>query len=439
MDLRPRVQITQLRSHLPSTLKRIHLPSVFQGRPKHNTTALSVVTSKHRRGVLAGTVAREQFGPDTLFPFLGRAVAQSRRPALMWFYQDDENAISSGTIGINARGQTRLGVKSSEHISLELPNQFLLRTRTPPAQDLPPGASIHVSSKIFESFRTKTPSRSYALLTTDQGIVAPVRLNKRPIGDGYILAPMLIRTLCGITEGSQIQLSTFPKFTPLQSGAWLVGRIFRRSPKAVWKRYLGIIFGLTLIGIRLIDLAVELVLRVTLRSQPLAFRVIQANPGDDDLWDTIRIHPAAFAALATNPGGQVLLNWAGQRMAARVLADPNPVDTPASPIVLNSVGLRLDAGLLPEGFPAHLVVRIPAPLRTSLNIPPGTIIEIRRRLRPAVISQLNTLTIPVAGLIVTAAALPEVRGWPLIIGSIAAVMLGLAPLRMPRPPRGRWP
>jgi len=430
MDLRPRAQLAQLRSHLPI---------VHQRRAKPNTTALSVVTSKHRRGVLAGTVARGQFAPDTLFPFLGCAVAQSRRRALMWFYQDDESVISSGTIGINARGQSRLDITSSEQISLELPNRLPLRARTPQAQDLPSGASIHVSPKLFESFRTKTLSHVYALLTTDQGIAAPVRLHKRPIGDEYGLVPMLVRTLCGITEGSQIQLSILPKFAPLQSGAWLVARIFRRSPKATWKRNFGVTFGLILIGIRFIDLAIEIVLRVTLRSQPLAFRVIQANPGDDDLWDTIRIHPAAFAALATNPGGQVLLNWAGQRMAARVLADPNPVDTPASPVVLNSVGLRLDTGLLPDGFPAHLVVRIPAPLRTSLNIPPATIIEIRRRLRPAVISQLNTLTIPVAGLIVTAAALPEVRGWPLIIGSIAALILGLAPLRMPRPPRGRWP
>jgi hypothetical protein len=432
MDLRPRVQIAQLRSHLPIVRPR-------RAKPKASTTALSVVTSKHRRGVLAGTVASGQFAPDTLFPFLGRAVVQSQRPALMWFYKDDEDVVSSGTIGINQRGQRRLGITSSKDISLDLPNRFPLRARTPPAQDLPPGASIHVSPKLFKSFRTKALSHTYALLTTDQGVAAPVRLAMRPIGDEYILAPMSVRTLCGITEGSQIQLSTFPKFAPLRSGAWLAGRIFRRSPNEEWKRHLGIAFGLILVGIRFIDLAIELVLRVTLRSQPLAFRVIQANPGDDDLWDTIRIHPAAFAALATNPGGQVLLNWAGQRMAARVLADPNPVDTPASPVVLNSVGLRLDTGLLPDGFPAHLVVRIPAPLRTSLNIPPATIIEIRRRLRPAVISQLNTLTIPVAGLIVTAAALPEVRGWPLIIGAIAALILGLAPLRMPRPPRGRWP
>lgn len=63
----------------------------------------------------------------------------------------------------------------------------------------------------------------------------------------------------------------------------------------------------------------------------------------------------------------------------------------------------------------------------------------RRKLRPALIGQLGQLAIPVAGLVVTAAALPEARGWPLILGGIFAFVLSLAPLRMPRPPRGPWP
>lgn len=190
--------------------------------------------------------------------------------------------------------------------------------------------------------------------------------------------------------------------------------------------------------VRVLDVCAELLLRAAFRSQDLTFRVVQAHPGDDDLRDTIRLHPGAFGALALRPGGQVLLSWGGQRMAVRALEDQKPFDGELSSHVMKSVGLRLDAAPLPSDFPAHLIARVPALVRRSLNIPPNTVIEMRRKLRPAVIGQLNQLTFPVTGL-VAAAAFPEVRGWPLILGGIFAVALGLAPLRMPRPPRGPWP
>jgi hypothetical protein len=100
--------------------------------------------------------------------------------------------------------------------------------------------------------------------------------------------------------------------------------------------------------------------------------------------------------------------------------------------------VRYDAGP-PTDFPPHLIARVPAPMRRLLEIPPGTVVVVRRRLRPALVSYLNQLTLPVAGLVLAAAAVPAVRGWPLLLGLLAAVVLGLAPLRTTNPPRGRWP
>jgi hypothetical protein len=434
MDVNLRAQLAQLSSHLPIRRPRL---------PQPESISLSVVGSELLRGPLSGTVAQGQFGTGKLFPFLGCAIVQPRTRARIWLYEGDKATISTGTIAITSSGQSRLGITSpDQRISVELPEQFAVRARTPPAMDLPSGASIHVSPTIFKKFRRRHQSAAYALLTSSKGVVAPVRLNKRKVEDGYILAPMFVRILCDITEGSIVQLSTFPKLAMPQYRARLVARVFRRPPPEAWKKNIGALLGLMLIGVRLIDFTLELLLRLTLRSQPLAFRVLQANPGDDNLIDTIRLHPSAFAALALNPGGQVILNWAGHRMTARVLEDPAPIDTPAaaSPHVLGSAGLHLDVpGILPDGFPAYLVVKMPAFIRQSLNIPPSTIIELRRRIRPAVVSQLNQLTIPVAGLILAAAAFPAIRGWPLIAGGVAALVLGLAPLRMPRTPRGRWP
>jgi hypothetical protein len=405
-----------------------------------SSVLLSVVTSTARRGVLAGTLASGELSSDTLFPFLGSISSQESGRIPVWFYEDDQGKVPRGNIGLNPRGQRRLKVATDgPPVSVELPQRFSVRVRTPPAMDLPPGASIHVGPELFGALRRHKWSRVYALLTTGERVSLPVRLYQRSIGSEYVLAPLSLRTLCGITESSKIQLAKLPWFTPWERRSRLTGRVFKRQPDRRWARETGLILGIVIICIRIVDVVVEQLMRVALRSPPLSFRVIQANPGDDDLRDTIRLHPVAFAALALKPGGQVILNWAGQRMAVRALEDQSPVDTPVSTAVLQSIGLRLDTGLLPEDFPAHLVIRIPAPIRTALNIPPSTVIQVRRRLRPAVVSQLNQLTIPVAGLVVAAAAIPAVRGWPLVVGSIAAVVLGLAPLRSPRPPRGHWP
>jgi hypothetical protein len=427
--------------NIQAQLKRLspRMPSEPGRVPKSESFSLTVVRSKALRGITSGNVAREQFGPATKFPFLGSATNKLGERTLLWVYNDEDPQTSPDTIGITRRGQSRLGTSVDQPISIEVPRHLSLGTATALAQDLPEGASIHVSPDVFSAFASRSRSRTYALLTTDQRMAAPVRLYKRPMSDSYARVAMFVRILSGISDGSTIQLSRFPSTPSSQFSAQLVARVFMRPPDARWQRRLAVILGLAVRGLRLMDLAIELVLRLVLRSQPLAFRVLQANPGDDDLRDTIRIHPTAFSALALSPGGQVILNWAGRTMTARVLEDPVPADT-ASPHILDSAGLHLDApGYLPDGFPAHLAVRIPAPMRQSLNIPPSTIIEIRRRLRPTVISHLNQLTIPVAGIILAAAAIPAVRGWPLIAGSIAAIALGLAPLRMPRTPRGRWP
>jgi hypothetical protein len=277
------------------------------------------------------------------------------------------------------------------------------------------------------------------LLTTADRVVLPVKLIKRPISDDAVLIPMALRTLGGLKPGTAVQLAALPGVPFRERLAEASTRILHWRPRRPLARMSLVALGYLLLLTRFLDVCSEFVLRMAFRSQGLTFRVVQAHPGDDELRDTIRLHPSAFTTLGLRPGGQVLLHWGGRRMAVRALEDQKPFDGQLSGHVLESVGLRLDTAPLPETFPAHLVVRIPAPIRGALNIPPSTIVELRRKLRPALQGQLNQLTVPVAGLVAAAAALPEVRGWPLVIGGLVAVALGLAPLRMPRPPRGPWP
>ncbi len=324
-------------------------------------------------------------------------------------------------------------------VLLQVPDHLHLEVRTPPALDLPTGVGVHINRVTYKAVLTGRHVWRQALLTTAQGVVIPVRVRKRAVDPKAILVPMSLRTLGGIEKGAEIQLSAIPKTSFRDRRDAASRRVLSRRPRNRLVKLLTVASGCLLLIIRVLDVCAELLLRAAFRSQTLTFRVVQAHPGDDDLGDTIRLHPGAFGALSLHPGGQVLLSWGGQRMAVRALEDQKPFGGEPSSYVMRSVGLHLDAEPLPSDFPAHLIARIPAPVRRTLNIPPNTVIEMRRKLRPALIGQLSQLAVPVAGLVATAAALPGVRGWPLLLGGILAVVLGLAPLRMPRPPRGPWP
>jgi hypothetical protein len=425
----------------PAISRRLRWPRPGARPSKHSGIELSVVSAGQFRGHLSGTVTKGFFEPGTLFPFLACIIVGQGARRSLWLYEDEGDTISPGTIAITRRHQSVLGISSAEpKLLLQVPNRVVKAIRPPTAADLPAGASLYVSQATYDSLRRKNDRKAYAVMTTDKRVVAGVRLYKRDISGDFFLVSMFMRTMVGTPDRSTIQLSAMPEISPSSVSTQLIERAFRFPVAQQWKRIAGVPLGTIVLAVRWIDYFVEFLLRLALRSQTLTFRVAQANPGDDDLQDTIRIHPTAFPALGLRPGDQVIVNWAGSRTTARVLEDPNPVDTQesSSPLILSAVGLHLD-GLLPEGFPAHLVAKVPAPMRTALGIPPSTLIDIRRRIRPAVLGQLNQLTIPVAGLILAAAAFPSVRGWPLVAGAIAAVMLGLAPLRRPRPPRGRWP
>ncbi len=403
-------------------------------------SSYQIVQTRVARGYSFAIASNTALRAETLFPFLSRIVSPRHARTRIWLHIDDANRVPSGTLAITARIQKSLHLETPRSaVLLQVPTRSRLRVRTPPALDLPTGAAVHISKAAYRAILTGPHVRRHALLTTGDGVVIPVRLHKRDIDNSTIFVPLSLRTLGGFATGSEVQLTAIPKTPFREKFDAAANRVLSRRARSRFIKVIAIMLGYLLLALRFLDIFSELVLRAAFRSQSLTFRVIQAHPGDDDLQDTIRLHPSAFGALALRPGGQVLLHWGGQRMAVRALEDQKPFDGEFSSHVMRSVGLHLDSTPLSTDFPANLIARIPAPVRCTLNIPPNTVIEMRRKLRPALVSQLNQLAVPVAGLVATAAALPEVRGWPLLLGGILALVFGLAPLRMPRPPRGPWP
>lgn len=379
-------------------LPRLQLPLPFglfsklRNKQLGPAKAYQVVRTSVARGYLTAIVSKNEFSGETLFPFFAHVVSPRHARTRIWLYLDDENLVPHQALAIPARVRKSLQLEMPNPVvQLRVPNRSLLEVRAPPALDLPSGAEVHVSELTYKNILTSRHVRRHALLTTADGVFIPVRVRKRNIDPDVILVPMSLRTLGGIERGSDVQLSAIPKIFLSDQREAASRRIIIRRPRNRLVKLLAVSFGYLLMGIRILDVCAELLLRAAFRSQTITFRVIQAHPGDDDLRDTIRLHPGAFGALGLRPGGQVLLSWGRQRMAVRALEDQKPFDGAFSSHVMKSVGLRLDATPLSSDFPAHLIARLPAPVRRTLNIPPNTVVEMRRKLRPALIDSSTNL------------------------------------------------
>jgi len=391
-----------------------------------------VVTDPKPRGYASATLATGTV-PGMMFPVFAYVRGQT-----IWLHEEhNSSVIAPGTVAMSTRLRRRLGVTADDAlIEFHVSNQITLRVTTPQAHDLPRGGGVQVDESVYRQFLLRHRSRR-ALLTTSSGLGLPVQLERRRHDRGVVRVPLSLRVLAQVTKGDDIQLSAQPKQRPFSTERALL-RIFARVPVGELSRRLGLVLGWLVMLPRLVDFILEAFLRVAFRAPVLALRITQAHPGDDGLANTVRLHPAALSAIGCKPGGQVLLKWGGRQMAVRALEDHAPHGEGLSATVLASVGIRYE-GELPADFPPHLVGRVPAPVRTQLGIPPHTAVEARRKIRPALLGQLNQLATPLAGLVLAAVALPDIRGWPVFVGTAIAIAFGLAPLRMPRPPRGPWP
>jgi hypothetical protein len=409
-------------------------------RSRHWTTVLGpyrVVTDPKPRGYASATLAAGAV-PGVMFPVFAYVNVPGQIGLAIWLHEEHNSSnIAPGTAAMSTRLRRRLMVTAADAlIEFHLSEHITLRVSTPSAHDLPGGGDVQVDESVYRRFLLQNHSRR-ALLTTSAGLGLPVRLEPRRHEHAIVRVPLSLRVLAGVGKGDDIQLSAQPKQRPL-SAERALQRIFSRVPPGAPGRRLGLALGWLVMLPRLVDFGLEMLLRAAFRAPVLALRITQAHPGDDVLANTVRLHPAAMSAIGCKPGGQVLLKWGGRQIAVRALEDHAPHGEGLSATVMASVGIRYE-GELPADFPPHLVVRVPAPVRTQMGIPPHTAVEARRKIRPALLGQLNQLATPLVGLVLAAVAIPDIRGWPVLVGTAIAIVFGLAPLRMPRPPRGPWP
>ncbi|GGM22453.1 N-formylglutamate amidohydrolase [Promicromonospora citrea] len=361
--------------------------------------------------------------PDTIRGLRGPvpvAVTTGERSEVAWAWSaaapgipEESREISPAEIGVGRRLREKLGDASA--VSLHVPQIVPLRTRAALARDLPAADEVHVSPDDLAS--------GIYLLVHD-GVTAWVRAVPRShVPPGQIRLGYQLRLLIasdGTTDGD-VALVAAP------------AAVTRRRRRESWVGRTG----------AAADTMAERLWRALFRAPEFAARIMQAHAGDDGA-AVVSLHPAVFDRIGLEPGQQVLVRWGGREVAALAVADHDPPESGAPPESIKRVQ-RVNRlwPHLPEGMSPHVVVRMSAQLRRDLGAPVATVVTVRRRLRPVLIRNLNSLVVPLASLVLAGAALPDPH-WPTLgLGTALMSVFALARLRIPQPRRGarvdkRW-
>lgn len=352
---------------------------------------------------------------------------------------DRAHRVAAGHIGLSNRAWRTLGLNDTDDKSVELvaPSYRHVRILTSKVDDIPVGLSVHVNRSLAQELGSRHDGARWALASCS-GQAQPVKLVvRKDLEANRLRMSMLVRILFGVKSGNDLYLVAYPA----KNNADWINSLHDRLPsirRRISNPRLLTALGVVVFSFRLVDAALEWCLRLLFRAPEIAIRTIQAQTGDDDSRN-VRLHPSVFAALGIQSGEQVIIGWGGQRAIAIALADYKlPSDGPMT-VLSQAQMVELSGTWSENAFPDHLIGRISAQIRHDLNAPALTVITVRRRVRTLVVTHINQLVIPLGGVLVTAAALPQLRGWPLVVAAIVATVLSLGNLRIPHPRKGLWP
>lgn len=306
------------------------------------------------------------------------------------FFSDkvgDESRASAGVydrLGLD-RGPVQLSIPTIE------------RTRRSPGLlgDLPDADVVQVPPALAERLGRWA-------LAVSPVLAGPLRVQAREhVPGGTVRLPYAARTLLGLRKEDAIVLQSLnahaarrrsaPRTFVRQVGEWLIG-----APVTPLRSTEGLV-------------------------------------GDDGR-SVVRVDPTALDFLGIAPGGRAVLSWGHKSTSVRVLLQTEGTREQMRKQLEETTGLqeRLSTGDVENRklVPEHMRVWVAASVRSKLNIPPDSTVRLRRSVRHLVLGNLSTLSIPLAALVVAAAAAPSVH-WSVWVGLVAVVVLlsGL-PLRL---------
>lgn len=414
-------------------------------RAPRNEIQLSGVTSQI--GKILPNQARVQIGHDSYQVWVSALTEPGSD-------SDPGGSALSAAVGTGEL-RRRLSGDGMNTFSIEIQETSSAEVALAPAHKITSVAEVLVMPE--DGKRLGIGLRTQWRLVVANGKAYPIRV-KRMLGgirsEGAELQPnqpepprikmaLAVRMMTGCKKGQEVELAVPQRSSVKERWRGLATRV--RLPLNVdpppWSRkWLLPSVGLVILFFRALRQVGEILLRAALRSPRYSFHSERARPGDDST-DIIRLDPAIFPLLGVSPGSRVELNWFGKKTLVRVL-EREVVGTDDKMLEqLQAVGTV--SPLDPQASRAidRLSVEIGSRVREQLGMPPDSIVEVRRSVSSAVSSHLVQLSIPLLGAVFAGAAFAGSHWqWAAVIGVAAAgLILGLAPLRIPKEPAGLWP
>ena len=279
---------------------------------------------------------------------------------------------------------------------------------------------ILLPSEIAEAVSKKVGRREFTVVNIigkDSCVLEVLRTNENRVRIGFTL-----RTLLEWTPDCQVQLSLPTNEINLEDK-------YLKSPlRKIWRK---------------IDSAQEELLALSLGSPTSIFKTRMTNAGDDDRY-LVRMHPSLFPRLGINPGDHVFVERAGRKIVAIAFEEQldESFQNPSGHVKSQAVGK--DTRELPEDFPLYLIMRVSPQAREALGISKrdvNSIVRVRRRVRTKIVSEFNKMILPIVLLLlgINPSGLNLITKVAIVIIVIPSIILvGLAPLKIRRTPKGLW-
>lgn len=275
------------------------------------------------------------------------------------------------------------GVAAGIHLSAWQP---LGRNRLPAlAWDIPPSDVVHVHPEDAQRLGR------WALLLSSS-ISAPFRVITRShVPRGAIRLGYAGRRLLGVKDEAIIWVQPFP-------------RPERTARIRVMRRIAEFVVGAPVISLR-------------------STEGLVGDDGDS----IIRIDSTALDQLGVKSGDPVIVSWGWRSQRATVLLQTESTLQTMREQLTDKSGwmARLSVGSADDRLrvPEHLRVWVSSRVRYKLQIPPDTVVRVRRSIPHAIRDHAFTLSLPVAGFLVAAFALERVSPYWVIV--LSGVVLGL--------------
>jgi hypothetical protein len=306
-------------------------------------------------------------------------------------------------------------------VNLTLPTAISVHFRRAAVDKLPTSLEARVSSEVFKLFKPGA-NRSYWVLATTQSVAIPIRLvqdsTKGNLETPELRGGALLRFFLGLGTESQVQLS--PIGHVLNDRPTRNQRTVRNSFARGKGEGAQAVVAAVIRTKRRVSSALERSLHLLFGAPSVAVVSHPASLGDDTE-QIVRLHPSLFSMLGISPGDEIFVEWGGRRTAA-VAFEFSP-DSSANTNGSNHTG--------------HLQALVSAQIRFDLGMPRSSALELRRRVLPKVLDNINDAFIPAVSVLIGMISL-GLTGPELVFAVLSAVYLSLLKVRVPKASPGQF-